>query len=163
MELRKFVAPEFVFGTGSLELTPNYIHNYGARKILLVSDLGVQNAGWTDRVQVLLENSNIDYTLFTNVTPNPRTEEVMIGAERFASEKCDSIVAVGGGSVIDCAKGIGIVARNGKNIIDFEGVDKVEAPMPPMICIPTTGGTSADVSQFAIISNRAIKNKNRYH
>jgi alcohol dehydrogenase class IV len=64
------------------------------------------------------------------------------------------IVAVGGGSVIDCAKGIGIVATNNRNITEFEGIDKVPIPGPPLICIPTTAGTSADVSQFAIISNR---------
>jgi alcohol dehydrogenase len=61
------------------------------------------------------------------------------------------IVCVGGGSVIDCAKGIGIVSSNRMNILDFEGVDNVPLPPPPIICIPTTAGTSADVSQFAII------------
>jgi alcohol dehydrogenase class IV len=78
----------------------------------------------------------------------------MAGAEFYADNNCDVIVAVGGGSVIDCAKGIGIVATNNRNITQFEGIDKVPIPGPPLICIPTTAGTSADVSQFAIISNR---------
>jgi alcohol dehydrogenase class IV len=65
----------------------------------------------------------------------------------------------GGGSVIDCAKGIGIVIANGGNVLDYEGVDRVQMPMPPLICVPTTGGTSADVSQFAIINHSAEKVK----
>jgi alcohol dehydrogenase len=63
------------------------------------------------------------------------------------------IVAVGGGSVIDCAKGIGIEVAEGRSVLQFEGVDQVTAAIPPLICIPTTGGTSADVSQFAIITD----------
>ena len=61
------------------------------------------------------------------------------------------LIAVGGGSPIDCAKGIGIVAVNGGNILDYEGVDEIKLPGPPLICIPSTSGASADVSQFAII------------
>jgi alcohol dehydrogenase class IV len=69
------------------------------------------------------------------------------------TEECDLVVAVGGGSPIDCAKGIGIVLSNGGTILDYVGVDRIRAPMPPLICIPTTGGTSADLSQFAIITD----------
>jgi alcohol dehydrogenase class IV len=68
-------------------------------------------------------------------------------------------VAVGGGSVIDLAKGVGIVSANGRSILEFEGVDRVSIPMPPLVCIPTTGGSSADVSQFAIITDIAALRK----
>jgi alcohol dehydrogenase class IV len=77
----------------------------------------------------------------------------MAGARFYEEQACDSIVAVGGGSVMDCAKGIGVVVANGGNVLEYEGVDQVRSPMPPLICIPTTAGTSADVSQFAIINN----------
>jgi alcohol dehydrogenase class IV len=83
----------------------------------------------------------------------------MIGAEQYAAEACDVIVAVGGGSVMDCAKAIGIVHTNGRHILEFEGVDRVAVPGPPLICIPTTAGTSSDVSQFVIICNRFEKRK----
>ncbi len=73
----------------------------------------------------------------------------MAGAARARQEGCDVLVAVGGGSVIDAAKGVGIVLASGGHILDYEGVDQVPLPMPPLICVPTTGGTSADVSQFA--------------
>jgi len=83
----------------------------------------------------------------------------MLGSEQYRLAGCDVIVAIGGGSVVDCAKGIGIVSSNRRHILEFEGVDNVTEPMPPVICIPTTGGTSADVSQFVIVSDRAFRTK----
>lgn len=83
----------------------------------------------------------------------------MAGATLYARERCDVIVAVGGGSAIDCAKAIGIVHANGCNVLRFEGVDQVDLPGPPLICIPTTSGTAADISQFCIIVNSAERYK----
>ncbi len=153
LQLRKFLAPEFIFGAGARELAGRYARNLGGRKVLVVSDPGVVQAGWTADVTKSLEAEGLPYVLFTALTPNPKVDEVMAGVTLYREERCDVIVAVGGGSPIDCAKGIGIVSSNHRHILEFEGVDMVRAPMPPLICIPTTGGTSADVSQFAIISN----------
>ncbi|TSK04635.1 MAG: iron-containing alcohol dehydrogenase [Geobacter sp.] len=153
LQLRKFLAPEFIFGAGARELAGRYAKNLGGRKVLVVSDPGVVQAGWTADVTKSLEAEGLPYVLFTALTPNPKVDEIMAGVDVYREERCDVIVAVGGGSPIDCAKGIGIVSSNHKHILEFEGVDMVKAPMPPLICIPTTGGTSADVSQFAIISN----------
>lgn len=159
LELRKFVAPEFIFGLGALKLAGRYAKNFGASRILIVTDPGVMAAGWTDQVIANLELEGLPYVIFSGVSPNPRAEEVMTGSEVYKSAGCNLILAVGGGSPMDCAKGIGIVSTNKKHILEFEGVDRVSIPMPPLICIPTTGGTSADVSQFAIISNREEKIK----
>lgn len=153
LQLRKFLAPEFIFGAGARELAGRYAKNLGGRKILVVSDPGVVKAGWTKDVTDSLEAAGLPFVLFTGLTPNPKAEEVMAGVALYQAERCDALVAVGGGSPIDCAKGIGIVSSNHGHILEFEGVDMVKSPMPPLICIPTTGGTSADVSQFAIISN----------
>jgi len=157
--LRKFVAPEFIFGTDARKLAGRYAKNLGARKVMIVTDPGVIAAGWTQDVISSLEAAGLDYALFSAVTSNPKAEEVMAGAERYRSEGCNAIVAVGGGSPIDCAKGIGIVSSSKKNILEFEGVDKVELSSPPLICVPTTAGTSADVSQFAIITDNQKKVK----
>lgn len=158
-EMRKFVAPEIVFGTGALSLAGMYAKNLGARKVLVVTDEGVQRAGWAGKVIQHIAGEDLSYTVFSDVTPNPRSEEVMSGASLYHKEHCDAIVAVGGGSPIDCAKGIGAVVSNGGNILEYEGVDRIAKPIPPLICIPTTAGTSADVSQFAIISDTARKVK----
>lgn len=158
-ELRKFVAPEIVFGVGAIDRVGQYATLYGARRVFVVSDPGVVAAGWTGKVLASLEAAGFRYFVFTSVSPNPRAEEVMIGAEKHRLEHCDLIVAVGGGSAIDCAKGIGIVVSNPGSILDYEGIDRIAAPMPPLICIPTTAGTSADVSQFSIITDLQKRTK----
>ena len=152
-EMRKFVAPEFIFGVGSRRRVAYYARHMMARRVFVVSDPGVIAAGWLKDVQADLAEAGIETVVFQTLTPNPKDFEVMAGAALYASERCDVIVAIGGGSVIDCAKGIGIVHANGCSILSFEGVDRVDVPGPPLICIPTTAGTSADISQFCIIVN----------
>jgi alcohol dehydrogenase class IV len=83
----------------------------------------------------------------------------MAGAMLYQQQQCDGIIAVGGGSPIDCAKGIAIVVSNGGHILDYEGIDRILYPMPPLICIPTTAGTAADISQFAIITDTSSECK----
>ncbi len=158
-ELRKFVAPEFIFGRDARKLVARYARKLGGKRIFLVSDPGVHAAGWAQEALDLLVAEGLIVTLFLGVSPNPRDGEVMEGAAAFRESGSDLVVAVGGGSAMDCAKGIGIVAQNRGSILDYEGVDQVPEPMPPLICIPTTGGTSADVSQFAIINNTSEKVK----
>ncbi len=158
-ELRKFVAPEFLFGSGAVEVVDRYIRNLGVKKVLVVTDPGVTQAGWPEVVERLIRGTGAPFVIFSGVTPNPRDSEVMEGAEIYRREGCDMIVAVGGGSPMDCAKGIGIVSTNNKHILEFEGVDLIPLPGPPLICVPTTAGSSADVSQFAIILDEERKLK----
>jgi alcohol dehydrogenase class IV len=158
-ELRKFVAPEVVFGVGARRLAGQYAANFGAERALLVTDPGVIAAGWTAQVEQALVEAGVASSLFSGVSPNPRAEEMMLGAEQYRLAGCDVIVAIGGGSVVDCAKGIGIVSSNRRHILEFEGVDNVTQPMPPVVCVPTTGGASADVSQFVIVTDLALRTK----
>ncbi len=153
LNLRKFVAPEFIVGVGARKLAPRYMRNFGATKALIVTDPGVIKAGWTGDVVNGLIADNLDHVIFDRIKPNPRNTEVMEGAQVYWDNGCDVIIAVGGGSPMDCAKGIGIAVTNDCHVDSFEGVDQVHVPGPPLICIPTTSGTAADVSQFAIITN----------
>jgi alcohol dehydrogenase class IV len=130
-----------------------------ARRVLIVSDPGVIAAGWLNDVHADLAEMGIESVVFHALTPNPKDHEVMAGAAFYAAERCDVIVALGGGSVIDCAKGIGVVHANRREISAFEGVDQVEVPPPPLICIPTTAGTAADISQFCIVVNTPARYK----
>jgi alcohol dehydrogenase len=152
-ELRKFVAPEFIIGNDARLLAGRYAKNFSARHVLIVTGPNIIKAGWVKEVTESLDSEGIRNTIFSEVTPNPRDHEVMKGSALYRESECDAIVAIGGGSPIDCAKGIGIVVSNQKHILKFEGVDNVAIPPPPMICIPTTAGTGADVSQFAIIND----------
>ncbi len=158
-ELRKFVAPEFLFGKDAVEMTESYVKNLGAKKVMIVTDPGVIQAGWSPLIEKRLKNSGVAYIVFSDVTPNPRDYEVMAGSEICRKEGCDLIIAVGGGSPMDCAKGIGIVTTNRTGVLEFEGVDEVLLPGLPLICIPTTAGTSADISQFSIILDTERKVK----
>lgn len=151
-ELRKFVVPEFIFGVGARHKVGLYARNLNAKRVLVVTDPGVIAAGWLAELTSDLDEAGISHVLFSQVTPNPRDHEVMAGAEFYRAAGCDVIVALGGGSVIDCAKGISVVIANGGDILDYEGVDAIPLPGPPLICIPTTAGTAADISQFAIIN-----------
>jgi len=157
--LRKFVAPEIIFGDGARHSASNYIKSFGADAVLLVSDPGVMLAGWVRDVTTRLNEAGIEVTCFTNVSPNPRIEEVMAGADCYREAGCKAIVAIGGGSPMDCAKGIGIVVAHNKPITAFEGVDRLDLPIPPLVFIPSTAGTSADISQFAIISDQQRRMK----
>lgn len=159
MHLRKFVAPEFIYGSGSRFLAGSVISRLGVNKVMLISDPGVEKNGWVDDIRSSLEDAGIDFIYFDQVSPNPRDYQVMHCAQVFSDESCEAIVVIGGGSPMDLAKGAGIVASNKKHVLDFEGIDQVEISSPPLVCIPTTAGSSADVSQFAIIndSRRNVK------
>ncbi len=159
LEMRKFVAPEFVIGNNSRLLAGRYAKNFGSGNVLVVTGPNIIKAGWVRDVTGSLDAEEIQYTVYSDITPNPREFEVMNGAELYRESDCSAIVVIGGGSPIDCAKGIGIVVSNHKHILSFEGVDTIPIPPPPLICIPTTAGTGADVSQFAIINDTKRKVK----
>lgn len=153
LTIRKFVAPEIILGDGSRSLIGQYVRSLSGRNIFLISDPGVIKAGWAGEIAEYLNSAGLEVVTHDKVSPNPRSEEVMRGAERYMEEECDVIVAVGGGSVMDCGKTIGAVVSNRCNVLELEGVDEVALPAPPIICIPTTAGSSADVSQFAVITD----------
>ena len=158
-ELRKFVAPEIITGVDARLLVGRYILHFASKKPMVVTDENLVSYPWYLSIMDEINHYVHHCITYTSVTSNPRDYEVMKGAELFLSKKCDLIIAIGGGSPIDCAKGISIVSSNGGHILDYEGVDEINLPGPPLICIPTTSGASADVSQFAIIcdTNNKVK------
>jgi len=157
--IRKFVAPEIILGDGSRSLISQYVLSLAGKNIFLVTDLGVIKAGWTGEVADNLTSAGLDVVTYDKVSEKPRSEEVMRGVELYRESDCDLLVAVGGGSPMDCGKAIGAVASNRCNVLELEGVDEVVIPGPPLICIPTTAGSSADVSQFAIITDERKKRR----
>lgn len=157
--LRKFVVPEVVQGAGARHLLSRYVANSGARRCLLVSDPGVLALPWAEQMLERLRTEGVVFSVFADVSPNPKDHEVMAGAERYRQERCNALIAIGGGSPMDCAKGIGMVVTSGGQIRDYEGVDRVPRPCPPLLFVPSTSGTAADVSQFAIITDVARRKK----
>lgn len=159
MELRKFVAPEIITGIDARLMIGRYLTHFAAKRPMVVTDDNLLEFPWFLDILQSIKDCLPEYVIFSNVSSNPRDYEVMEGAEIFVANKCDLIIAIGGGSPIDCAKGISIVSTNGGHILDYEGVDEINLPGPPLICIPTTSGASADVSQFAIICDSESKVK----
>ncbi|WP_437801723.1 iron-containing alcohol dehydrogenase [Sorangium sp. So ce693] len=145
--LRKFVTPEVIFGIDARLLAGRYCKHLGAKHVLLVTDPGVLAAGWATDVAESLEKAGVAYSMFSDIRANPTIEEVIAGTELYQARGCDIIVAVGGGSPTDCAKGIGLVSSNHQHILEFVGADRVSTPMPPLVAIPTTAGAASDVSQ----------------
>lgn len=149
----KFEVPEIIFGRGLLNQVGSCARRLGGHKVLLVSDQGLFNAGWVDKVINSLLDSEISFVYYDQITPNPKDTEIEEGAKEYIRHGADVIVGLGGGSAMDAAKGIAILVSNGGRIRDFEGPDKIIRPLPPLVLCPTTCGTGSDVSQFAVITD----------
>lgn len=143
--------PEVIFGTGAMSQVGESCLRLGAQHVLIVTDNGIIAEGWLKEVENSCHKVGLAYTVFSDLTSNPKDYEVQNGYNAYKDSKCDAILGVGGGSAIDVAKAIAILATNGGDIIDYEGVDKINAPLPPLVMVPTTAGSGSEVSQFSII------------
>lgn len=149
----KFQAPEVVFGPGSLGEAGYAASRLGARRPFVVTDPGIVEAGWVDELLRLLRAEGLTPVLWTDLTPNPKDHEVRRAYERYVEAEADVIVAIGGGSCMDAAKGVAVLSGNGGDILDYAGIDQIARPIPPTLMIPSTSGTGADVSQFCIVTD----------
>jgi len=149
----KFEVPEIIFGRELLKQVGSCARRLGGRKVFLVSDQRLFNAGWVDQAMHSLLQEGMSFVYYDQITPNPKDSEIEAGAKEYIKKGADVIVGLGGGSSMDAAKGIAILVTNGGRIKDFEGSDKVIRPIPPLVLCPTTCGTGSDVSQFAIITD----------
>ncbi|HEY6008325.1 MAG TPA: iron-containing alcohol dehydrogenase [Geobacteraceae bacterium] len=159
MNISKFVAPEIIFGRGSLSQIGESVVRIGVSKVFLVSDEGVIRAGWVDEAVHYLRAAGLETEIFSALSTNPKDFEVTEGALRYGKSGCDGIVAVGGGSPTDVAKAIAILATNGGRLQDYEGINRITRPLPPMVIVPSTGGAGSEVSQFTIIVDAERKLK----
>ncbi len=157
--LLKFHAPEIVFGIDSMVEAAHAAMRLGALRPMLVTDPGLIEAGWSDEMIRHLKEQGVDAQVWSDLTPNPKDREIAAGYQQYVERGCDVLVAVGGGSVIDAAKGVAILAANGGSILDYEGVDKAQVPIPPLVVVPSTSGTGADVSQFCIVTDTTRNTK----
>ncbi|HHW45158.1 MAG TPA: iron-containing alcohol dehydrogenase [Desulfotomaculum sp.] len=142
------------FGANVVSGIVDWCRNYNAKRILVVTDQGVRKAGILEKVEKILSDAGIESVVFDDVKPDPGLETIHRCASCFRENKCDLILAVGGGSPIDTAKGARVIVENGGHIRDYAGVNKVpRAPVTPLIAIPTTSGTGSEVTTFAVLSD----------
>jgi alcohol dehydrogenase class IV len=149
----KFLVPDVIFGVGVLAQVGEVVQRHGGVRVFVVSDRGVADAGWTGEALGHLAGAGVSAELWLGVTPNPKDTEVESGCQAYLASHCDVLVAVGGGSCIDAAKAIAVLASGGGRIADYAGVGKVTGPLAPTVMVPTTGGSGSDVSQFCVVTD----------
>jgi alcohol dehydrogenase len=150
---RYFARTAVEFAPGAFGRLGELARERGFRRTLLVADRGMVAAGFADRALRLLAEAGIEAFPFHDFGENPDTAMVEAGRVFAAPLATDSIVALGGGSSLDCAKGIGFVLSNGGSMKDYWGHDKAPKPLPPMIGVPTTTGTGSEAQSYALISD----------
>ncbi|SCW99050.1 MULTISPECIES: L-threonine dehydrogenase [unclassified Pseudomonas] len=148
-----FIPAVNIMGLGCLDEAMTAIRNYGFRKALIVTDVGLAKAGVASKVAELLALQDIDSVIFDGAKPNPSIANVELGLGLLTESRCDFVVSLGGGSPHDCAKGIALCATNGGQIRDYEGVDRSSKPQLPLIAINTTAGTASEMTRFCIITD----------
>jgi alcohol dehydrogenase len=142
-----------VFGLGALNRLGRLAAELGFTRALLVADPGLVETGQVRRASDTLEAAGVGVVGFHAFDANPDTRMVDLGRDVAASARVDSIVALGGGSSLDCAKGINFVLANGGSMRDYRGFGKASRPMLPSIGVPTTAGTGSEAQSYAIISD----------
>lgn len=144
---------KMAFDPGNLNHLGRIARGCGAQRALLVSDPGIVAAGHVDRALQSLRDAGIHVEIFTDVAENPTVEHVAAGAEFAAPKAIDFIIGLGGGSAMDCAKGINFILTNGGRMQDYWGVNLAKRPLLPMIAVPTTAGTGSEAQSFALITD----------
>ncbi|MEL7655278.1 MAG: iron-containing alcohol dehydrogenase, partial [Bacillota bacterium] len=154
-----FLPTRNVFGEGAVKEAGELLKGINGKKTLIVTDKFLAASGMADELKEILNHAGVDATIFDGAEPNPTDKNVEAGVDVYIKENCDSIISLGGGSSHDCAKGIGLVASNGGQIKDYEGVDKSKNPMVPLMAVNTTAGTASEITRFCIITDTARKVK----
>lgn len=155
-----------IFGRGKVELIGSETAKYGSRALLVTGRGSTRRSGLLDRAIALLEKSGVTVTVFDKVTQNPLTATVAEGAELARAEKCGVILGIGGGSIMDAAKGIAFSAVNEGDISDYIYGRKTGVGALPMVLVPTTCGTGSEGNGIAVMTDPVTKDKkalaNRY-
>ncbi|MBS4211085.1 iron-containing alcohol dehydrogenase [Neobacillus rhizophilus] len=152
--------PELLEGENSLSRLPSLIKSMRVESVLIVTDQGIISIGLMDTFLDGLKNGGIQFFIYDKTVPNPTIENIEEAFQMYKENKCQGIVAFGGGSPMDCAKGVGArAARPKKSIPQMKGVLKVLKRIPPLFAIPTTAGTGSEATLAAVVSNSETHEK----
>ena len=152
--------PEYIEGPGAVLKLPEMLKEKGAGKVIVVTDNGLMKLGLPEEMLKALEEAGIEYALYSDVSPNPTSDNVEAGYKIYRENGCQAIVAMGGGSPMDCAKGIGAKAVHPKKTVaQLQGILKVHKKVPLFFAIPTTAGTGSETTVAAVITDSATHHK----
>ena len=152
--------PEYIEGEDSVLQLPQWIKEKSISNILFVTDNGLVKLGLPDSLLQQMEKEGVKYTVFSDIQPNPTSDDVENGFKIYIQNGCDGIVAFGGGAPIDCAKAIGArVARPNKSVAQLQGLLKVMKKIPVFFAVPTTAGTGSETTVAAVITDSKTHHK----
>jgi Alcohol dehydrogenase, class IV len=149
------VPQKVIYGAKSLNKLPELLKKDGLNKVLIISGPNLNKMGTVGKVAELLETAGISCAIFTDVEANPSVETVDKATQVYKKAEAEAIVALGGGSPMDVAKAVGVLARYGGSVTQYEGADKVPGAIVPLIAIPTTAGTGSEVTAFSVITDHS--------
>ena len=147
------IPPTVITGIGATEQAGEQAKRLDARTALVVTDGGIVKLGYADELVNQLRRVGIGASIFSDVTPDPTLQNVNDGLEQYREESCNIIISIGGGSAIDCGKGIAIRLTNDGELAEFMGVNKIPNPCAPLIAIPTTAGTGSECTKATVITD----------
>ena len=153
MEFSYFLPVNIQFGWNKVDSVADYVASYGKKALIVTGRTSAKKSGLYDRVVAKLETAHIDHVLFDQVDANPLTTTALEGAALAKSESCDMVIAIGGGSIMDCAKGIAFMAVNDGDINDYIFNRKSSDNALPLVVIPTTCGTGSEGNGFGVLTN----------
>ena len=153
MEFSYFLPVNIQFGWNKVDSVADFVAPYGKKALIVTGRTSAKKSGLYDRVVAKLEAAHIDHVLFDQVDANPLTRTALEGAALAKSESCDVVIAIGGGSIMDCAKGIAFMAVNDGDINDYIFNRKTSDNALPLIVIPTTCGTGSEGNGFGVLTN----------
>ena len=153
MEFSYFLPVNIQFGWNKVDSVADFVTPYGKKALIVTGRTSAKKSGLYDRVVAKLEAAHIDHVLFDQVDANPLTTTALEGATLANSESCDMVIAIGGGSIMDCAKGIAFMAVNEGDINDYIFNRKSSDNALPLIVIPTTCGTGSEGNGFGVLTN----------
>lgn len=160
MPLMPWRKPELLEGEGSLSRLANLIKEKEIENVLVVTDKGLSSLGLMNPLLESMEAEGVRYKVYDKTVPNPTIDNIEEALAMYEANQCEGIVAFGGGSPMDCAKGVGArVARPNKTIPQLKGLIKIRKPLPPLFAIPTTAGTGSETTLAAVITNSKTHEK----
>ena len=156
--ISRFAFPTTIyFGVGAINNLPGYIQDTKIKKPLLVTDPGMLDTDVFPKVEKVLKNAGIEFSVFSKVNPNPLDSDISRAVKVFKQADCDGLIGLGGGSALDAAKVVQVIAAHGGIVNDYDistgGNQNIKGPLVPMIAIPTTAGTGSEVGSCSVITS----------
>ncbi|PWW28362.1 iron-containing alcohol dehydrogenase-like protein [Cytobacillus oceanisediminis] len=152
--------PKLIEGVNSLERLPDFIKTNAISRILIVTDSGIRSLGLMGGFLQGLQNRGIEFFIYDKTVPNPTIKNIEEALELYKNNHCQGIIAFGGGSPMDCAKGVGArVARPDRSISQMKGQFKIRKDIPPLFAVPTTAGTGSEATVAAVITDSRTHEK----